>query len=124
MVEGNVIAKPSEESAAALYMVNPLEPHLNVARNVQENKLLDFQQKCKTALNDLEATTHPGGSRKAVEDRWGLTGLCTPLLSRNSEESASETLVPIRIDLDSIFGDESSSESKDSSDKVTDTQGS
>ncbi len=120
VLQGKTIEKPSgDDVLAPLYMVNPLEPNLNVARNVQEDELLKFQNECIKALDDLEHSTFPRGTRRVSGNRWGLAELC---ISQHAPETPStEATVPINVHLNSIFVDESGEEilAKESSDKVS-----
>lgn len=73
VVEGRMIAKPDPDSP--LYIENPLERSLNVAKNVSTNYLDEFQNLCRVACDGLEnCTVIRAGTDSSLPDTplWGL----------------------------------------------------
>ena len=65
VVSGSLQEKLGEHAGEALYLPNPLEPHLNAARTVQPQHVAHFQQACRLGIPTLGHThtknTHTSG---------------------------------------------------------------
>lgn len=75
IIEGHPVRKPN---ALPLYIVNPLEPALNVSRNVSFEECERFKLEVRNAAWQLEA-----GLEGEKSDDWGVLGLIEKRASRN-----------------------------------------
>jgi hypothetical protein len=68
VIEGSTVTKP--DASVPLYIENPLERELNVAKNVQSVYLQEFQSACQSAYRCLEQSSTPASSKP-----WGLLNI-------------------------------------------------
>lgn len=88
LIEGKRVAKPTSFADAAIYIENPLERDLNVAKNVQDVYIEQFQSECRVALNALSS----GDSRSllsilTVDDNDNDSGNSDDTIDKDSESS-------------------------------------
>jgi hypothetical protein len=81
VIEGSAVTKP--DASVPLYIENPLERELNVAKNVQNVYLEEFQSACQSACRCLEQSSTPTSSKP-----WGLLNILQVEESETSNDAA------------------------------------
>jgi Cid1 family poly A polymerase len=81
IIEGSSVTKPDPE--VPLYIENPLERELNVAKNVQSVYVQEFQTACQSASRCLEQSSTPASSKP-----WGLLNILQVTESNTTTDAA------------------------------------
>jgi len=89
LLTGSAWGKPD---AGPLYIQNPLERHLNVARNVSKEEVVRFKSECCSALWKLETTNTSDKHSISLQDL-----LLTPTMTTMMSESRRQSETGIKV---------------------------
>lgn len=103
LIEGTRVVKPTEFSEAAVYIENPLERDLNVAKNVQDVYVEQFQTECRAAVNAL--LTSDGAGRKSLLSILSMDDNDSNDTTTDKDSSITDSIDNDNGDIDGDSGD-------------------